>query len=126
MKTVVVYTVLFIIAFLISIVSFVFLNENDFQNPDSKILFVFSNLGLSLVFYELFLKKSLSTKTQRLLLYRIPFLLLGYLMSIVAIYFYKIRTHFNDFIWINLLVILFSVFLLYYIVVILKKINSRQ
>lgn len=126
MKTVVVYIVLFIIAFLISIVSFVFLNENDFKNPDSKILFVFSNLGLSLVFYELFLKKSVNTKRQRLLFYLIPFFLLGYLISIVVIYFYKIRTHFNDFIWINLLVILFSVFFLYYIVVILKKINTSQ
>lgn len=116
-----VYIVLFISAWLISIVSFVFLNENDFKNPDSKILLIFSNLGLSLVFYELFLEKRVSTKRQRFLFYLIPFFLLGYLISIVVIYFYKTGNLFNNFIC-NLLLIIFSAFILYYILTIIKKI----
>lgn len=120
-----VYIVLLIVSFLISIVGFSDLNANDFRYPDIKVVLVFSNLSLCLVFFDLIIKKNTISKEQKLLFYAVPVVLLEYLVLINLFYFYKTIDFFLNYLVINGIVIALTLFIVYYTILILKKLRSK-
>jgi small-conductance mechanosensitive channel len=121
----VIYIFLSVTSFLLSLVTFTYLNAEDFSNTDTKVLLIFSNLCLSVVFFELLLQKHTIRKEQKLVYYSVPFLLLEYLLIIDAFYFYKRLNTFYDHLFINLTVIVFSIFIVYYLCKMMLKVRRE-
>lgn len=120
-----VYIILLIVSFLISCIFFMYSNANDFRYPDIKVVFVFSNLSLCLVFFDLIIKKNTISKEQKLLFYAVPVVLLEYLVLINLFYFYKTIDVFLNYLVINGIVIALTLFIVYYTIIILKKLRSK-
>jgi len=100
-------------------------NANDFRYPDIKVVCVFSNLSLCLVFFDLIIKKNTISKEQKLLFYAVPVVLLEYLVLINLFYFYKTIDVFLNYLVINGIVIALTLFIVYYTIIILKKLRSK-
>ncbi|MPT34354.1 MAG: hypothetical protein E2604_04520 [Flavobacterium sp.] len=120
-----VYIILLIVSFLISCIFFMYSNANDFRYPDIKVVFVFSNLSLCLVFFDLIIKKNTISKERKLLFYAVPVVLLEYLVLINLFYFYKTIDVFLNYLVINGIVIALTLFIVYYTIIILKKLRSK-
>jgi len=120
-----VYIILLIVSFLISCIFFMYSNANDFRYPDIKVVCVFSNLSLCLVFFDLIIKKNTISKEQKLLFYAVPVVLLEYLVLINLFYFYKTIDVFLNYLVINGIVIALTLFIVYYTIIILKKLRSK-
>lgn len=120
-----VYIILLIVSFLISCIFFMYSNANDFRYPDIKVVCVFSNLSLCLVFFDLIIKKNTISKERKLLFYAVPVVLLEYLVLINLFYFYKTIDVFLNYLVINGIVIALTLFIVYYTIIILKKLRSK-